>query len=244
MFNEVGITIEEDLVRAESIAFPLTAIALVIVFGSVVAAGLPLAIGIVSVLGTFALLHLIALATDVSVYSINLTTAMGLGLAIDYSLFIVNRVREERRNGLDSDDAIVKAIATAGRTILFSALTVAASLAALLVFPLYFLRSFAYAGVAVVFCAAIASVIALPALLALIGDNLDRFSLRRRPPKEVGEGLWHRLAMNVMRRPSRHRCRRDRRAAPPRRAVPRRPVRPPRRPRPSRRRPPPARPPT
>ena len=125
-------------------------ILLVLVFGSAIAAGLPLAIARISVVGTFLILFLLTLVTDVSIFSINLTTALGIGLGIDYSLFIVSRFREEMRNGRAPDDAVVRTVETAGRTVLFSALTVAISLSALLVFPMYFLRSFAYAGIAVV----------------------------------------------------------------------------------------------
>ena len=201
VFNQVGTQIESDLARAESIAFPLTAIALVLVFGSVVAAGMPLAIGLLSIVSTFAALHAIALVTDVSIFSINLTTGLGLGLAIDYSLFIVNRVREERRKGWSNDEAVVRSVLTAGRTVLFSALTVAASLAALLVFPLYFLRSFAYAGIAVVAAAALGAIVVLPAVLAALGDNLERLRILRREPKLEGTGFWHTTATTVMRRP-------------------------------------------
>ncbi len=201
VFHQVGSTIEKDLQRAELIAFPLTALLLVFVFGSAVAAALPLAIGVISIVGTLAALKLITLFTDVSVFSINLTTALGLGLAIDYSLFIVSRYREELRKGRSNEDAIVKTLTTAGKTVLFSALTVAAALAALLVFPLYFLRSFAYAGVAVVGCGAAASLIVLPAMLAALGANVERFRIIKREPKPDGEGFWHRLAVMVMRRP-------------------------------------------
>ena len=103
----------------------------------------------------------------------SLTTVMGLGLAIDYSLFVVSRFREEMANGLAVPDAVVQTMRTAGRTVVFSALTVAVSLSALLIFPLYFLRSFAYAGVAVVAVAAIGSVVVLPALLVVLGPRVD-----------------------------------------------------------------------
>ena len=201
IFHQVGTQIEEDLTRAETITFPVVLLMLVLVFGSVVAAGLPLAVGALSVIGTFLVLRVITLFTDVSIYSINLTTAMGLGLAIDYSLFIVSRYREEMRGGLEPSDAIVRTVETAGRTVIFSALTVAISLAALLVFPLYFLRSFAYAGIAVVAIAAIGAVVFLPALLAMLGHRVDKLVLWHHKPKEVGEGMWHRLAVVVMRRP-------------------------------------------
>ena len=201
-YEEAGRRIEADLTRAEAIAFPITAVGLVLVFGSAVAAALPLAVGVIAILGTFAVLRALALMTDVSIYSINLTTALGLGLAIDYSLFVVSRFREELRHGHDHHEAVVRTLDTAGRTVLFSALTVAASLAALLVFPMYFLRSFAYAGVAVVLLAALATITALPALLAVLGSGVDSFRvLRRRPAPEAATGFWHRLAVLVMRRP-------------------------------------------
>jgi putative drug exporter of the RND superfamily len=200
VFVEVGETIEGDLARAEAISFPVTLVLLILVFGSVVAAGLPLGVGIVSVLGTFLVLRVLASMTEVSIYALNLTTAMGLGLAIDYSLFIVSRFREEMRAGLAPDDAVVRSVETAGRTVLFSAVTVAVSLAALFVFPLPFLRSFAYAGVAVVAMAAFGSVVALPAVLASLGPRVDIWRLWGRRPDAEG-AFWHRLATTVMRRP-------------------------------------------
>ena len=202
VFRQVGTTIEEDLVRAESIAFPITLLLLVIVFGSLVAAGLPLLIGGISIVGSFLLLTAIAELTPVSIFALNLVTAMGLGLSIDYSLFIVSRFREELRGGREPHDAVIRAVATAGRTVAFSGLTVALSLVALLVFPYMFLKSFAYAGVAVVMLAAVASTMFLPALLAVLGTRVDKFSIRRRRVlSAVEEGFWHRMATFVMKRP-------------------------------------------
>ncbi|MGH8982435.1 MAG: MMPL family transporter [Acidimicrobiia bacterium] len=201
VFRQVGTQIENDLTKAELIALPITLILLVLVFGSVVAAGLPLGVGALAVVGTFLVLRIIASVTDVSIFALNLTTAMGLGLAIDYSLFIVSRYREELRRGVEPDDAVVRTVETAGRTVAFSALTVAVSLAALLVFPLAFLRSFAYAGTAVALVAAAGAVITLPALLAVLGRRVDKWVLWHHEPKPVGEGLWHRVATTVMRRP-------------------------------------------
>ena len=198
VFRQVGTTIEKDLAKAEGVAIPITLVLLVIVFAGVIAASLPLAIGVLAILGTFLVLRVLTLVTDVSIYSLNMTTAMGLGLAIDYSLFVVSRFREELRNGLDIEAAIVKSVKTAGRTVIFSAVAVAISLAALLVFPLFFLRSFAYAGIAVVTVAALGAVVVLPALLAVAGARVGK---QRRPAKEVGEGFWHRAAVFVMRRP-------------------------------------------
>ncbi|CAN5729255.1 MMPL family transporter [soil metagenome] len=201
VFREVGATIEKDLVRAESIALPITLLLLLFVFGSVVAASLPLVIGTLSVIGTFFTLRIIASLTEVSVFSLSLTTALGLGLAIDYSLFVVSRYREELASGHEPHDAVVRTVRTAGRTVAFSALTVAAALSALLVFPLAFLRSFAYAGVAVSAFAGLCAVVVLPALLAVLGRRVDSFALFRRGIRPPGEGVWHRVATAVMRRP-------------------------------------------
>jgi len=136
VFAAIGDRITADLSRAEAIAFPVTFVLLVLVFGGVVAALLPLAIGVLAVLGTLLILRGITSVTDVSIYALNLTTGLGLGLAIDYSLFVVTRYREELARGLPTTEAIVATLRTAGRTVVFSAVTVGLSLAALLVFPL------------------------------------------------------------------------------------------------------------
>ena len=202
IFEQIGSTIEGDLARAEAIAIPLTLALLIVVFAGVVAALLPLVVGVVAVFGAFMTLFVITMVTDVSVFSINLVTALGLGLAIDYSLFIVSRFREELANGRDVDAAVVRTVETAGRTVAFSAITVAISLSALLIFPLYFLRSFAFAGVGVILVAMYTSVVALPALLAVLGRRVDRWRvLPQRAPAANG-GVWHRLAVGVMRRPA------------------------------------------
>src|SRR5215217_14528 len=208
VFREVGEQVESDLARAESIAVPITLLLLVLVFASAVAGALPLAVGGFAIVGTLLVLRVLAEVTDVSIYALNLTTALGLGLAIDYSLFIVSRYREELRAGREPADALVVTMGTAGRTVLFSAATVAVSLLALLVFPLYFLRSFGYAGIAVVALAAIGALVVLPALLAVLGRRVDRLRLpigRRRAAavatREPEAGLWHRIATSVMRRP-------------------------------------------
>ncbi len=201
IYDEVSHVIEKDSKRAETLALPITLLLLILVFGGVVAASLPLAIGILSIVGTFLVLRVVASFTQVSLYSLNLTTAMGLGLAIDYSLFVVSRYREEVRAGTTTDEAVVRTVRTAGRTVTFSALTVAVSLGALLVFPLAFLRSFAYAGIAVVALAAVGAVVVLPALLAALGPRVEKWVLWRRTPAAEGEGMWHRIAVFVMRRP-------------------------------------------
>ncbi|MFI9819188.1 MMPL family transporter [Streptomyces sp. NPDC052013] len=213
--HEMQTIIQEDLLRAEMIALPVTLVLLVMVFGSAVAALLPLGIGIVAILGTNAILRGLTEFTDVSVFAMNLTTALGLGLAIDYALFIVRRFREELSTGADPLTAVGATLRTAGRTVLFSALTVAVSLAAMLLFPQYFLRSFAYAGIAVVLLAAAAALILLPAALVLLGHRVNSLDLRRlfrrgrpetAPEKAPGKAAveegaaWGRAARLVMRR--------------------------------------------
>ena len=201
VFRQVGETIESDLRRAEILSGIPVLILLVIIFGSLVAASLPLGIGVMSILGTLFVLRVIVSVTDVSIYALNLTTAMSLGLAIDYSLFVVSRFREEMGAGADSHEAVVRSVMTAGRTVIFSGLTVAASLAALLIFPLVFLRSFAYAGISVVAIAVLGAVVTLPALLAVLGPRVDSLTLFKRRKSTVGQGFWHGVALRVMRRP-------------------------------------------
>jgi len=201
--SEIGEQVETDLARAEAIAVPITLLLLVVAFASAVAGALPLAVGGFAIVGTLLLLRLLAGLTDVSIYALNLTTALGLGLAIDYSLFIVSRYREELRAGREPADALLVTMRTAGRTVLFSAAAVAVALLALLVFPFYFLRSMGYAGIAVVALAAAGALVVLPALLALLGRRVDRLRLpigRRRTGAQQG-GPWHRIATSVMRRP-------------------------------------------
>jgi len=203
--HEMQETIREDLTRAELIALPVTLVLLVMVFGSAIAALLPLGVGIIAILGTNAVLRGLTEFTDVSVFAMNLTTALGLGLAIDYALFIVRRFREELSTGAEPLTAVGTTLRTAGRTVLFSSLTVAVSLAAMLLFPQYFLRSFAYAGIAVVLLAAAAALILLPAALVLLGGRVNSLDLRRLfrrgTQRTAGEGTaWGRMASLVMRR--------------------------------------------
>ncbi|HKD96298.1 MAG TPA: MMPL family transporter [Micromonosporaceae bacterium] len=191
-----------SLAIAESIAVPVTMLLLLLAFGSVVAAAIPLVIGLVAIAGTFGELHFLGGVTDVSVFAINLTTAMGLGLAIDYALLLVSRFREQLGKGADVPEAVARTVATAGRTIVFSAAAVAAALAALLVFPMFFLRSFAYAGIGVVVIAATAALVVVPALLSVLGPRVNRLRL---PFARVDRGpaspFWGRAARSVMRRP-------------------------------------------
>ncbi len=201
---------KSDLAKAEAISIPITVVLLIVIFGSLIASLLPLVTGLLAIVGTLAALRLVAEFTHVSIFAMNLTTALGFALAIDYSLLIVNRYREELDAGRSAPDALVRTVQTAGRTVLFSALTVLLSMSALLIFPMYFLRSFAYAGIAVVALAAAAALFVVPAMLALIGTRVNSLDarawlrrVRHRPEpvkKELEDTFWYRLAMFVMRR--------------------------------------------
>ncbi|MET8829496.1 MMPL family transporter [Streptomyces sp. NPDC004610] len=200
---ELSDQVLKDLLLAEIIAVPLTLLLLLIVFGGVVAALLPLVIGTIAVAGTFAELALLGGATNVSIFAVNLTTALGLGLGIDYALLMISRFREQLAAGETVADAVRATVHTAGRTVVFSAATVAVALTALLVFPQYFLRSFAYAGVGVVVIAAVGTLFVMPALLMLLGHKVNKGRIPL--PKRSGGGhrapFWGRLAGAVMRRP-------------------------------------------
>ena len=199
-----------DLIRMEVIAVPLSAVVLVWVFGGLAAAMLPLLVGVMAVLGAMSVLRLLTGFTEVSIFALNITTALGLALAIDYTLLIVSRYRDEISGGATPADALARTMSTAGRTVLFSAVTVALSLSALLLFPMYFLKSFAYSGVATVAFAAAAAVIVTPAAIVLLGDRLNALDLRRwlrrvlgRPEpvaKPVEQIFWYRSTKAVMRR--------------------------------------------
>jgi RND superfamily putative drug exporter len=200
--TDVGAQVGKDLAIAESIAVPITLILLLIAFGSAVAALLPLGIGLIAILATFAELSVLTHVTDISIFAINLTTALGLGLGIDYALLMVSRFREELAAGHDVAAAVGRTTATAGRTIAFSALTVAAALSAMLVFPVYFLKSFAYAGVGVTIFAALSALIVLPALLAVLGHRVNSGRIPGvNPTRSPSAPFWGRLATWVMRRP-------------------------------------------
>jgi putative drug exporter of the RND superfamily len=201
--TNVGGQVGKDIARAESIAVPITLILLVIAFGSAVAALLPLSIGLVAILGAFAELNVMTHLTSVSVFAINLVTALGLGLGIDYALLMVSRFREELAGGATVEAAVIRTTETAGRTIAFSALTVAVALSAMLVFPVYFLKSFAYGGVGVCVFAALGALFFLPALLTVLGHrvNAGRLPWMRRE-RHAAAPFWGRLAAAVMRRPA------------------------------------------
>jgi RND superfamily putative drug exporter len=200
-FHEVDTVVQHDLLHAEEIAVPLTLLLLIFVFGSLVAAAMPLIIGAVAVIGTLLELRLLNSVTPVSIYAVNLATVLGLGLAIDYSLFIVNRYREELAAGHSTEAALEAALCHAGRTVAGSAVTMAAASSALLVFPLVFLRSFAYSGVAVVLLAGAAALIVLPAVLALLGPRINSLTVWRRSIRAPTEGMWSRTARRIMGHP-------------------------------------------
>ena len=209
-YVQINAQTERDLLRMEAIAIPLSFVVLVWVFGGLLAAALPLAVGAFAILGSMAVLRAFTMVTDVSIFALNLSIAMGLALAIDYTLLIISRYRDELAAGEDADTALVRTMATAGRTVLFSALTVALSLIAMVLFPMYFLKSFAYAGIGVVGFAAFAAIVVAPAAIVLLGDRLDSLDVRRlirralgRPepaPKPVERMFWYRSTKFVMRR--------------------------------------------
>jgi RND superfamily putative drug exporter len=193
--------ISKDLALAESISIPLTFILLAFVFGALVASAMPLLVGVSAILGSLLILYLLSLFTGVSVFALNLITGLGLGLGIDYSLLIVNRFREELHRGRSVEESIKRTVETAGKTVFYSGLTIVITLAALMLFPQMFLKSFGYAGVTVVIMAVLGSLIALPALLAILGHRVDKGVVRRSSLTPKEDGRWAQTARFVMRRP-------------------------------------------
>lgn len=205
---------QRDLLTMEMIAIPLSFLVLVWVFGGLLAAALPMALGGLAVVGSMSVLRLVTYVTDVSIFALNLSTALGLALAIDYTLLIISRYRDELADGNDPDRALIRTMVTAGRTVLFSATTVALSMSATALFPMYFLRSFAYAGIATVAFVATSAILVTPAAIVLLGSRLDalevRYLVRRVLPrkargsdtvrKPVDELFWYRSTKFVMRR--------------------------------------------
>ncbi len=210
IYKQINGQTTRDLIRMEFIAVPLSFLVLVWVFGGLLAASLPMVVGLMSILGAMAVLRLITSFTEVSIFALNITTALGLALAVDYTLLILSRYRDEVGGGAPPAEALVRTMSTAGRTVLFSAVTVALSISALLLFPMYFLRSFAYSGIATVAFAAAAAVIVTPAAIVVLGHRLDSFDIRRlvrrvlrRPdpvPRPVERQFWYRSTKFVMRR--------------------------------------------
>ncbi len=211
VFDDVNETVSEDIARAESLTMPIVFVLCLLIFGSLVAAFMPVLLGGVAVFGALAVVRLITTVTDVSVFAINIITLIGMGLAIDYALFIVSRFREElaRQPGTDRPHviaAITATMMTAGRTVLFSGLIVAASLASLLIFPQNFLRSMGYGGVAAVLVAMVAALTLLPALLVVLGPKIEFGAMpwrKRRLFRDLPQtsGAWARIGRSVMRRP-------------------------------------------
>jgi uncharacterized membrane protein YdfJ with MMPL/SSD domain len=206
--EQVGDQVSEDIARAELLAFPILLLLSFFVFRSLVAALLPLAVGATTILLSFLVMRVVNGAIEpMSIYALNLITGLGLGLAIDYSLFMVSRFREELERGLETAAALRATMATAGRTVLFSSITVAAALASLLVFPLRFLYSMGVGGLICALMAALVSLTLLPAILAALGPRVNALSPRRfqqalhREASDVRGGFWYRLSQAVMRRP-------------------------------------------
>ncbi|MGW8667975.1 MMPL family transporter [Streptomyces niveus] len=196
---------DEGMRYAEFVAVPLVLLILLWVLGSVTAALLPVVVGVVAVAATTAFLRLLDTTTEVSLFALNITTALGFGLAVDFSLLLVSRYREELAAGYGPERALRRTLRGGGRTVVFSAVIIAASLCALLLFPLPLLRSLAYGGATVVCASAVGALTVLPALLVLLGNRLDRwdvFARLRRPERAVSSGAWFRLARAVMRRPA------------------------------------------
>jgi len=210
VYGDVNHITEKDLRRAETLSMPIVLLLSLLVFGSLVAAAMPVLIGVFAVVGALALIRLLTLVTEVSVFSVNVITLIGLGLAVDYALFVVTRFREELgRLPVEDPESVSTALrttmATAGRTVLFSGLTVAAALASLLVFPQDFLKSMGYGGMTAVLVAMTSALTVLPAVLRLLGRRIDAGRvplLPRRRSYTVDEGAWSRVAHSVMRRPA------------------------------------------
>lgn len=201
---------ERDLLLMEAIAIPLSFVVLVWVFGGLLAAALPLTLGGLAIVGSMSVLRLISFVTDVSTYALNVSTALGLALAIDATLLIISRYRDELADGITRDEALIRTMVTAGRAVLFSATAVALSMAVLVLFPMYFLKSFAYAGIATVAFVAFSAIVVTPAAIVLLGPRLDAMDVRRltrrvlrRPDpvhKPVEQLFWYRSTKFVTRR--------------------------------------------
>ncbi len=200
-FNEVNDQTREDLTNAELIAFPILAVLLLLVFRSAVAALVPLLIGVLSIIGTLLALRVMALFVDTSLFALNIATALSLGLAVDYALLLVSRHREEVERSGETYEAHRATIATAGRAVVFSGLTVAAAMAALIAMPQRFLYSIGVAGAVVGVLSMTMALLVVPSLLAVLGPKIDALSIRRGPSLSGSSTRWLRLAQGVMRRP-------------------------------------------
>jgi putative drug exporter of the RND superfamily len=200
-FNDTNDQTKADLTKAELIAFPILALLLLIVFRGVIAAAIPLLIGMLSIVGTLFVLRVMATFVDTSVFALNIATGLSLGLAVDYALLMVSRYREEIGRGGASREAHRRTVQTAGRTALFSGCTVAAAMAALVVLPQRFLYSIAVAGASVGVLSALMAILVVPSMLALLGTRIDALSVRRGAAVSDESDGWYRLARGVMRHP-------------------------------------------
>ena len=200
---EVGDQVSKDLAKAEALAFPILFLLSLVVFRGAIAALLPLFVGLLTIMTTFLGLRLVNEATDLSIFALNLAIGLGLGLAIDYSLFVLSRYREEMERDGPGREALTRTLKTAGKTVIFSSLTVAAAMLSLLVFPQRFLYSMAVSGSITALAAGVVSLVALPALLMVLGPRVDALAPKRwrHRPVAVQRGFWYRLSHLVMRRP-------------------------------------------
>ena len=199
--NTLNEKISKDLALAESISIPLTFVLLIFVFGGLISSAMPLVVGVSAIFGALASIFIISLFTDVSIFALNLITGMGLGLGIDYALLMVNRFREELHHGKDVESAIVTTVVTAGKTVFYSGITVIITLSSLTFFPQMFLKSFGYAGITVVAMAILAALLPFPAILALLGHRINKYTVRKSAIVPKSDGRWSQTARLVMRRP-------------------------------------------
>ena len=208
-YAQINTQNQADLLVMEMIALPASFLVLIWVFGGLLAAALPMTLGALAVVGSMSVLRMFTFTTEVSIFALNLSTALSLALAIDYTLLIVSRYRDELAEGSDREEALIRTMATSGRTVLFSAITVALSMSATALFPMYFLKSFAYAGVATVAFVAVSSIVLTPAAIALLGPRLDSLDVRRLMRRLLGRAepvhkpveqlFWYRSSKFVMR---------------------------------------------
>lgn len=199
--HSINAKISKDLALAEAISIPLVFILLAFVFGAIVASAMPLLVGISAILGAFFIIYLFTLFTTVSIFALNLITGLGLGLGIDYALLIVNRFREELHSGKSVEDSVKTTVNTAGKTVFYSGLSVFVTLSSMMLFPLAFLKSFGYAGIAVVTLAVAGALIPLPAVLAMLGHKIDKGVVHKSAITPKEDGRWASTARFVMRRP-------------------------------------------
>ena len=199
--NAINGKIQDDLKIAEAISIPITFVLLLLIFGAMVASAMPLMVGVTAILGTFFVLFLLTFFTDVSIFALNLTTGLGLGLGIDYALLMVNRFREELWKGSSKEEAVATTIKTAGKTVFYSGLTVILTLASMTFFPQNFFKSMGYSGVAVVALAVAGALIPLPAIMMILGSRINKGLIRKSSLVVKDDGGWAKLARFVMRKP-------------------------------------------